>query len=142
MSHFVLHQLVKLYKLTASCSGMRRFINTGPHWALFGPEEALAFNFIGGHGSIREGQAIIDEGECERAHGRSLVCSFPALFVDVFHFVWHAIVVMMSFLVVVPPRLALFSRDDDLSVEQGHRACYLPSLRRTLPNHRHQSPLP
>lgn len=42
---------------------MRRYINTGPHWALFGPEEALAFNFIGGHGSMRAGQGIIDEGE-------------------------------------------------------------------------------
>jgi hypothetical protein len=53
---------------------MRRFINTGPHWALFGPEEALAFNFIGGNGSLRAGQGIIDEGECQSCHARSLVC--------------------------------------------------------------------
>lgn len=44
--------LVSLHCMQAVSAGHSRFITTGPHWALFGPEEALAFNFMGG-GSLR-----------------------------------------------------------------------------------------
>ena len=140
--------LVNVYTLThvpSTCNpGTRRFINTGPHWALFGPEEALAFNFIGGNGTLREGQGIIDEGECQSCHARSLarclgiVTSFHPLsgMQSLLHLLRSA-----HRLVVVPSRLALIPRDDDLPLEQSHWARYLPGFRGQLPHHHHQPPV-
>ena len=55
--------------LTAAVShSHERFINTGPHWALFGPEEAVSLELLGGGGGGSLGGGSLGSGVIDENH--------------------------------------------------------------------------